>query len=115
MNDRLELLGDVTWWQWSKIDRVPLVRTSGALSGTPVSTFVFNFDDTFRLSIGANYRLDPAWMLKFGVAYDQTPVKDLDRKIMRYIKHHNLNPKPLKWKYADPSRRIRFNSSVSVN
>ena len=42
-------------------------------------------------------------------------VKDLDRKIMRYIKHHNLDPKPLKWKYADPSRRIRCNSSVSVN
>lgn len=44
-----------------------------------------------------------------------TSVKDLDRKIMRYIKHHNLDPKPLKWKYADPSRRIRCNSSVSVN
>jgi len=42
-------------------------------------------------------------------------VKDLDRKIMRYIKHHNLDPKPLKWKYADPSRRIRCNSSGSVN
>jgi long-chain fatty acid transport protein len=83
VNDRLELLGDVTWWQWSKIDRVPLVRTSGALSGTPVSTFVFNFDDTFRLSIGANYRLDPAWMLKFGVAYDQTPVPNAETRTVR--------------------------------
>jgi transposase len=36
-----------------------------------------------------------------------TSVKDLDRKLMRYIREHNTNPKPIKWKYDDPSRRIR--------
>lgn len=36
-----------------------------------------------------------------------TSVKDLDRKLMRYIRAHNKNPKPVKWKYDDPSRRIR--------
>jgi transposase len=36
-----------------------------------------------------------------------TSVKDLDRKLMRYIRQHNKNPKPIKWKYDDPSRRIR--------
>jgi transposase len=36
-----------------------------------------------------------------------TSVKDLDRKLMRYIRQHNENPKPIKWKYDDPSRRIR--------
>jgi transposase len=34
-------------------------------------------------------------------------VKDLDRKLMRYICEHNKNPKPIKWKYDDPSRWIR--------
>jgi transposase len=36
-----------------------------------------------------------------------TSVKDLDRKLMRYIREHNNDPKPIKWKYDDPSRRIR--------
>jgi transposase len=36
-----------------------------------------------------------------------TSVKDLDRKLMRYIREHNKDPKPVKWKYDDPSRRIR--------
>jgi transposase len=36
-----------------------------------------------------------------------TSVKDLDRKLMRYIREHNQNPKPIKWKYDNPSRRIR--------
>ena len=42
-----------------------------------------------------------------------TSVANLKRKLMRYIRQYNKNAKPLKWKYADPSRRIRCNSSVS--
>lgn len=34
-----------------------------------------------------------------------TFVKDLDRKLMRSIRSHNENPRPIKWKYDDPSRR----------
>jgi hypothetical protein len=34
-----------------------------------------------------------------------TSVKDLDKKLMRYIRQYNKNPKPLKWKYDNPQRR----------
>ena len=34
-------------------------------------------------------------------------MEDLDRKLMRYIREHNKDPRPIKWKYDDPSRRIR--------
>ena len=36
-----------------------------------------------------------------------TSVPDLARKLMRYIRHANQDPKPIKWTYTDPSRRIR--------
>ena len=36
-----------------------------------------------------------------------TSVKDLGKKLMRYIREHNKDPRPIKWKYDDPSRRIR--------
>ena len=36
-----------------------------------------------------------------------TSVKDLSRKLMRYVRAHNKDPKPIKWKYDDPSRRVR--------
>jgi transposase len=36
-----------------------------------------------------------------------TSVKDLDKKLMRYIREHNKDPKPIKWKHNDPSRRIQ--------
>jgi transposase len=45
-----------------------------------------------------------------------TSVKDLARKLMRYIRRYNLDPKPIKWTYRDPSNRIRgFDSSVTVH
>ena len=36
-----------------------------------------------------------------------TSVKDLARKIRRYIKAYSANAKPIQWKYSDPNRRIR--------
>ncbi len=35
-----------------------------------------------------------------------TSVKDLSKKLMRYIRHYNKAPRIVKWKYRDPSRRI---------
>ncbi len=35
-----------------------------------------------------------------------TSVTGLRRKLMRYIKHYNTTATPIRWAYADPSRRI---------
>ncbi|MCC6965792.1 MAG: transposase, partial [Nitrospira sp.] len=35
-----------------------------------------------------------------------TSVKDLEKKLMRYIRHYNKAPTIVKWNYGDPSRRI---------
>jgi len=35
-----------------------------------------------------------------------TSVSDLAKKLLRYIREHNKDPKPIAWKYNDPSRRI---------
>lgn len=36
-----------------------------------------------------------------------TSVKDLARKLMRYICAYSKNPRPFKWKYSDPKKRIK--------
>jgi transposase len=43
-----------------------------------------------------------------------TSVKDLARKLMRYIRHYNRAPKPIKWTYRDPKHRIYANTTSSV-
>lgn len=36
-----------------------------------------------------------------------TSVPDLKRKLMRYIRQYNKQPRTVKWKYFDPTRRIK--------
>ena len=43
-----------------------------------------------------------------------TSVKDLARKLMRYIRHYNRAPRPIKWTYRDPNHRIHANTTSSV-
>jgi transposase len=42
-----------------------------------------------------------------------TSVKDLARKLMRYLKRHNQHARPIKWRYSDPSHRIH-SSAMAV-
>lgn len=35
-----------------------------------------------------------------------TSAKDLDRKIMKYIRRYNTHARPVKWKHNDPAKRI---------
>lgn len=79
LSDKWEMLGDVSWTGWSSIPKVDIMRTSGIRSTSPATakaqTLETDFRDTWRVALGANYAVNDAWKLKFGIAYDQTPVK----------------------------------------
>ncbi|HEX8964199.1 MAG TPA: outer membrane protein transport protein [Rhodocyclaceae bacterium] len=75
LNDQWEMLGDLSWTGWSSIPKIDIVRTSGAASGAIAQTLVTDFRDTWRAALGANYKYSDTTKLKFGIAYDQTPVK----------------------------------------
>ncbi len=42
-----------------------------------------------------------------------TSVKDLKKKLMKYIKEYNKAPRPVKWSYQNPKHRITSQSSVT--
>lgn len=74
LNPKWQLLGDVSWTGWSSIPKIDIIRTSGAV-GTIAQTLDTDFQDTWRVAAGATYQYNSEVKLKFGVAYDQTPVK----------------------------------------
>jgi long-chain fatty acid transport protein len=78
LGDRWELLGDVSWTGWSAIPKVDIVRSNGTLA----QTLDTDFRDAWRVALGGNYQYSNAWKLKFGVAYDQTPVKDASTRLV---------------------------------
>lgn len=81
-SNQWEVLGDISWTGWSSIPKIDIVRTSGAGAGTVAQTLDTAFRDTWRVAVGANYKMTDAWKLKFGVAYDQTPVKDAATRLV---------------------------------
>ncbi|NMG15123.1 OmpP1/FadL family transporter [Aromatoleum bremense] len=82
LDERWEMLGDLSWTGWSNIKKVDIDRRSGPLSGVTVQTLNTDYRDSWRVALGANYKLNDAWKLKFGVAYDQAPVRGRDRRLV---------------------------------
>jgi long-chain fatty acid transport protein len=71
LNNDWQLLGDLSWTGWSSIPKLDLVRTSGVIA----QRLDTDYRDTWRAAVGANYQYRPDLKLKFGVAFDQSPVK----------------------------------------
>jgi long-chain fatty acid transport protein len=71
-NDQWDFMGDVTWTRWSRVENLNIYRSNGAtLQATP-----YNWDDSWRISLGLNYHVNSDWKLRGGVAWDQSPVSD---------------------------------------
>ncbi len=75
LSDDWEVLADVTWTGWSSIKEIAIVRTTG----TTLGVLPENFKNTWRYSAGANYNFSEKLVLRAGVAFDQSPVNDIDR------------------------------------
>jgi len=82
LSDKVQLLGDVSWTGWSSIQKLDVVRTSGALTGQIAQTLDTEFRDSTRVAVGVNYQYKGDLKLKFGLAYDQTPVKGASTRLV---------------------------------
>ncbi len=78
LSDRLDLVADVTLTRWSEIQQI---RIANPATGAARDTLVLNFDDTYRYSLGMNYKFSDRFIGKIGVALDQSPVSDRDRTV----------------------------------
>ena len=77
LNDRWDLMADAQFTRWSTFKELRFLRTTGALlSNTPE-----NFDDAWRISVGATYHMNDTWSFRGGLAWDQTPVNTADRTV----------------------------------
>jgi long-chain fatty acid transport protein len=77
-----DVMGDITWTQWSSFKNLDVIRTSGTTfpgEPTPLSHTPENWTDTYRYSLGASHRYNDTWKVRIGVAYDRAPVSDIDR------------------------------------
>jgi len=81
LTDRLSVMGEVRWINWSVFDTIEF--ESPQLAGTPFASFEEeqNYDDSFFGALGAQYEATDALTVRGGIAYDQTPTTDAFRTV----------------------------------
>jgi len=65
------IMADWTWTRWSRFKELTY---EFANPYQPSSTTEENWRNSNRVALGANYRLNSTWLLRMGVAYDNTPI-----------------------------------------
>jgi long-chain fatty acid transport protein len=73
--ESVEVLADWTWTGWSSIPSLDVVDDAGE----DVTSLNLQFEDTWRAGLGLNFKLNEAWKLRLGTAYDKSPVQDMYR------------------------------------
>ena len=68
INPQWEVMADAQWTGWSSIQELRFNTTP------PLTTIPLEWDDSWKIAVGASYRHNQQWKLRFGVAFDQTPV-----------------------------------------
>ncbi|SHF86367.1 long-chain fatty acid transport protein [Modicisalibacter ilicicola DSM 19980] len=77
MTDRLELMFGASWARWSRFERI-LVEGS---QGNTITNEPQNYSNAWNYAVGAQYQLNPQWVLRTGLALDNTPTNDEDRSV----------------------------------
>lgn len=76
VSERLAVMAEAAWTAWSRLRELRLTFDNAAQSDNVITS---NWDDTWFLAVGATWRANDRWVLRTGVAYDQTPVGDTFR------------------------------------
>lgn len=74
LNNKWDVMGDVTWTRWSRFKELRIIRDNG--TNSTLSVTPENWENTMRYSLGVSYHYNDAIKLRAGVAYDEEAIKD---------------------------------------
>ena len=80
---KLAMMADWTWTRWSRFEELRISYDSSQ----PDSVTTEAWKDSNRYAIGANYKLNQQWLLRGGLAYDETPVPNAEHRTPRIPDH----------------------------
>lgn len=72
LDPKWAVMADLNWMHWSRFKELRVRFDNGA----PDSVTQEQWRNTFRLAVAVNYRYNPQWKLRGGIAYDQSPVRN---------------------------------------
>jgi long-chain fatty acid transport protein len=78
-NERWAILADITWTKWSRLEELRIKYADGR----PDSVDTYNWEDSWRYSVGGIFKPMEALELRAGVAFDETPIPNAQRRTPR--------------------------------
>lgn len=81
LDERWELLTDLTWTQWSKIQELNFQRVGAGADAQPIPASIFRWRNTLRYAVGFTRQMSEKTKIKFGAAFDETPVTSENRGV----------------------------------
>ena len=78
--EKWAMLLDLTWTQWNRLDKLTIDFDNPS---QPSSSLNLDFKNTLRASLGFNYYVNPAWTIRSGFAYDESPVRNARTRTFR--------------------------------
>ncbi|MBY0610552.1 MAG: outer membrane protein transport protein [Beijerinckiaceae bacterium] len=84
INDKVKVKAGFEWTRWSKFSSFPVTNsaTGGPLvTATGPVNLAFRYDDGYYFSLGADYKFNPNWTVRGGLAYEISPISDAARGV----------------------------------
>lgn len=82
LDDQWTVYGGATWTRWSRLDS--LVVENAGIPAFAAERFArveepLKWSDTWSFAVGTSYQLNPQWVLRAGLALDESPTNDQHR------------------------------------
>jgi long-chain fatty acid transport protein len=108
LDPRWAVMGDVTWTQHSKLKEIRIKQDT--VGGVAQGDLVINqnWKDTYRVSLGANYKYSDSWLFRTGVAWEQSPVRSDE------LRHPAIPDSDRIWLSLGANYAINKNSSIDL-
>jgi len=79
LSEQWAVMGNFGWDNWSQFGKVD-VDVAGQVASPSLTTNI-DYNDTYHVAVGTQYRLNPEWLINSGLAYDSSMVSAANRSV----------------------------------
>ena len=105
INNDIAVMADITWTGWNSFQELRIQYDNPV---QPDSVTTEDWNNVYRIAIGAQYQLNNQWLLRTGIAYDESPVPSAERRTPR------LPGSDRKWLSFGASYALRENIKIDM-
>lgn len=79
INDKWSVMADATLTRWTRFEEL-VIESDGPFLGAEKTE---DWDNSMRYGLGVSYKYSPQWQFRAGIAYDETPISNAQRRTAR--------------------------------